>query len=127
MPIRLCRTMKVAADGRPAPGRAAKTLGVRVDGPHADVHPDAAGRVHPGEGMSVAADDPYPLLPHLLPKPFGGHAREPLWVVADDRIRLPLALREARPPHMHVEPHAPMPLPGYERALVATRPDWSRA
>jgi hypothetical protein len=127
MPAKLFRTMKVADDGKPAAGRAAKTLGVRIDGPHANVMPDAAGRVHPGRGMSVVADDPYSLLPHLLPTAFGGHAREPLWIIGDDRIRRPLALRPAGLPHMHVEPHSPMTLADYEGALAGTRGDWSRA
>lgn len=125
--MRLFRTMKLAADGRPAVGRAPKTLGVRVDGPHADVAPDAAGFVGPGRGMSVAADDPYSLLPHLLPPEYGGRAREPLWVIPESRVRSPLAARPAGLPHMHVEPENLMPLTDYEAALVSTRPDWSRA
>lgn len=128
MAKRLFRTMKVAEDGRPAVGRSAKMLGVRVDGPHADVDPDSAGRVHPGKGMSVTADDPWSLDLHLLPPEYGGHSKEPLWVILDDRIRAPLAMRPAgRRHHMHVEPRHAMQLVDYERALVDTRPHWSRA
>jgi hypothetical protein len=56
---RLYRTMKAGADGLPTLGRSARSLGVRVDGPHADVRVDQGGCVLPATGgMSVTVDDP---------------------------------------------------------------------
>lgn len=124
MPTKLFRTMKVGDGDRPAVGRLPKMLGVRIG---IDVRADAQDRVRPGKGMSVSTD-PYSLLPHLLPKAYGGSADEPLWEIGDDRIGDPLAVRATRRAHhLQVEPQRTMALNDYERALADTRDDWSRS
>ncbi len=45
------------SDGCPLVGKDTKMLGVRVG---VDVRPDQHGRVMPGRGMSVIADDNFP-------------------------------------------------------------------
>lgn len=46
---RLFRTMQTAEDGKPRVGSSNYMLGARNG---IDVHPDAEGNVHPGEGAS---------------------------------------------------------------------------
>src|SRR5215218_7787968 len=54
-----------ADDRKPMLGESRRTLGVLVPG---DIHPDAAGRVHPGmKGMSVSPSL-RDLPPHRIPK-----------------------------------------------------------
>jgi hypothetical protein len=135
---RLYRTMAKDVDGRPRVGRSATALGVRVAGPHADVHPDVDGLVHPGGGgMSVTIDDV-----RMMPT-----VRRPAWIVVDGAegaskhplfalpvVAGPLALRvrresddeteQARFAHGFVEPANSTPLEHYEAAVTGTRPNW---
>ena len=61
----------------------ARGLGVRLG---VDVHPNSDGEVSPGEGMSVAPDDPFLLDTHRRPKEFGGDGRDPLWVIDEAQL-----------------------------------------
>lgn len=118
--------MKAGADGLPALGRSARSLGVRVDGPHADVRIDQRGCVLPATGgMSVTVDDPAQMPP----------ARRPTWLhhgLSEDTLfafgspDLPdmLAVRIDRGAHGLVEPAAPRLLSEYEADLASTRRRW---
>lgn len=127
----LFRTMKPDADGRPATGRSARCLGVRIPG---DIAPDAEGRVLPGTGgLSVAPRAVWNLPHHRRPRPMGrgstGPASDRVYGIADERIEASLSLRlDPAAPDVHatVEPPSPMTLDSYERLLVSTRPDWQQ-
>lgn len=123
---RLYRTMKKAPDGLPMPGRSARMLGVRVEGIHVDVRPDAQGHVLPGQGgMSVTVDDP-------LQMPVARRARwlargaseDPLSAIEAMRIVPPLSVRVDAGAHALVEPAGPASLATYEADLASTRPGW---
>jgi hypothetical protein len=126
--------MKQDADGKPALGRSATTLGVRVP---MDIAPDAGGMVYPGTGgMSVAPDlrqlPPQRVprrLRHLVPRAAGKES----WFVWVHRegpftaspVATGLVLLPDRPGHATVQPDQPMTLDDYEKALAATRDQWT--
>jgi hypothetical protein len=86
------------ADGAlPMVEQSGRGLGVRADGKHADVHPDAEGLVHPGAGMSVAPDDPMLLQQHRRPIEYGGTGDDPLWMIIDEDLseEVTVQLRQA--------------------------------
>jgi hypothetical protein len=119
----LYRAMK-EEDGCPLVARSARALGVRVDTEPQDVHPDGAGDVSPGEGMSVAPDDPMLLDQHRRPGRFGGTGKDPVWEIVDESLNEDLDYIPDRPDHGMIGPAAKMPLLRYEDALAATVDDW---
>jgi hypothetical protein len=122
----LYRTMKSGADGRPITGRSARMLGVRVEGPHADVVLDDAGQVLPGRGgMSVTVDDPIQMPPARRPRWLGhGLSEDQLFALPIRAVGGALTVRIDRGAHGLVEPTQPRPLITYEVDLRATRPNW---
>jgi len=134
----LYRTMAKDIDGRPRVGRSATTLGVRVEGAHADVHPDAHGRVHPGGGgMSVTIDDPQRMPTVRRPKWIvvagaEGAGKHPLFALPAAVVPPALRVRResddetehARFAHGFVEPAEPTPLHRYEQDVAGTRQHW---
>ena len=118
--------MRVDPDGQPCLGRSARTLGVRVAGPHGDVRPDDAGRVHPGAGgMSVTVDDPARM--PVIRRPYwvgNGTSEDPLFQLEKTHLTSPLGLRIDRGAHALVEPALPLALETYETSLAETRPRW---
>ena len=121
----LFRAMK--ADGAsPMVGNTARTLGVRVNGPDADVHPDDQGYIHPGDGgMSVAPDDPLLLANHRRPPEFLGSGHDPVWQIARGDLPHRLEYRSTSATHGQVEPQHSMPLDEYQDALGESRTSWS--
>jgi len=122
----LYRTMRADADGRPTVGRSARMLGVRVEGPHADVVLDDAGQVLPGRGgMSVTVDDPAQMAPARRPRWLGhGLSEDRLFALPAPAVGGALTVRMNRGAHGLVEPTQPRPLVAYEVDLAATRPKW---
>ncbi len=126
------RAMKKADDRLPVLGRTARTLGVRVsafgavpeDPPQFDVYPDASGHVAPGQGLSVAMDDPRGLPKHRKPQALGGEGRDPVFSLPVNAVAKDLNLNEDRPPHALIEPAVRCPLKEYEAALANTRTSW---
>ena len=121
----LFRAMKEDV-GLPAVIQSARGLGVRANGGNPDVHPDIFGNVHPGEGMSVAPDDPLLLPEHRRPPELLGSGGDPLWQVAEFCLSDDLRYRTTSTTHGQIEPGAAMPLDDYRAALAATRVHWSR-
>jgi hypothetical protein len=119
----LYRAMKPHGD-RPLVEQSARGLGVRTEGLVRDVNPDAEGRVHPGEGMSVAPDDPLFLDPHRRPAEFGGTGKDPVWEISDEALPGSLVVRLDAPDHGLIEPRAPIELAAYREALAETSPEW---
>ncbi|MBK8253214.1 MAG: hypothetical protein IPK82_11180 [Polyangiaceae bacterium] len=126
------RAMKKAADRLPVLGRTARTLGVRVsvlgavpeEPPRFDVYPDASGHVAPGQGLSVALDDPRGLPKHRKPQALGGEGRDPVFSLPVNAVDKVLSLNEDRPPHALIEPAIRCSLEEYEAALAGTRSSW---
>jgi hypothetical protein len=122
---RLYRSMKAASDGRPEPGRTARTLGVRPD---IDIPVGVDGVVLGGEGgMSVAPDSPGNLPAHRRPAEHGGTGKDPIWEL--DVADLGDELRYREDPlmpgvHGFVEPVLPTTFDAYESAVLATRRAW---
>jgi hypothetical protein len=104
----------------------ARGLGVRVGGPRGDVHPDSSGRVHPGEGMSVAPDDPLSLAEHRRPPEFLGSGRDPIWQIIEEDLPEGLTLRNTSSTHGQVEPDVAVPVADYSTALASSQLHWSR-
>lgn len=118
--------MKAASDGHPAPGRTARTLGVR---PGIDIPVGIDGLVLGGEGgMSVAPDSPGNLPAHRRPPEHGGTGKDPIWeIAADDLGGEELVYREdplMPGAHGFVEPASTTAFQAYETALLATRQSW---
>lgn len=107
-------------------GRSARTLGVRVEGPHADVVPDRMGRVLPATGgMSVTIDDPRRMPVARRPQWLAnGLSEDPLFAFAVRELPGSLAVRIDRDCHGLVEPIEPRPLSGYEADLASTQTRW---
>lgn len=120
----LFRAMRAHGD-YPLVGDSARALGVRTSGRDVDVHPDQNGYVHPGEGMSVAPDDPLLLAIHRRPPALLGTGRDPVWQIPQDDLPGGLKYRPTSTTHGQVEPDQSMPLGGYERALADSRTLWS--
>jgi hypothetical protein len=123
---KLFRGMK-SSGGAPQIERSARGLGVRV-GPAQyppDVTPDADGVVHPGQGMSVAPDDPMSLEPHRRPREHGGRGADPVWEIEEDSLPSSLRFVADSVTHGVIEPASPMSLESYEAALASTAPQWS--
>lgn len=120
------RTMARDPDGRPRVGRSATMLGVRIDGEHADVHPDARGDVRPGGGgMSVTIDDREMMPTIRRPRWIGdGASKHPLFVLMAVDVPGSLQVRDGGDAHGFVEPVEPTPLSRYEDDLTSTRPHW---
>lgn len=73
------RAMKAQADGFPAVGPSARTLGLRTDGPNREIPISPPGTVSPTTGgMSVALDVALNLPKNRLPKSLGGEGRDPV-------------------------------------------------
>lgn len=101
-----------------------------------DIQPDGEGNVHPGgHGMSVAPslrDLPAQWVPsrlqHLREGAIGPNTSK-VWRHGEGAfVAAPVAphllLQPDRDDHGTVAPAKIMPLPDYERAIAATRPDW---
>lgn len=126
--------MRADADGRPALGPTARTLGVRpgpVGGVLGDVLVDAEGMVEPGAGgMSVSPDDPANLPEHRRPPALGGSGKDPVFGIGADALGSDLSYRpDPDDPGVHgfVEPGRRMRLEDYQEAVAATRGAWWRA
>ena len=129
----LFRGMVPAEDGKPALGRSAKHLGVRLS---IDIAPDANGDVHPETGgMSVSPGSVLNVPNHRRPRAMGygstGSNLLRIYAIAAcrvDRGELSLRLDPVRPKkHGFVEPRLAMPASDYENALHGTKEDWRQA
>jgi len=122
---------KIGCEGGPG-------LGVREPpDPHADVHPDSAGIVETGRGMSVAPSIDA-MLPHLIPKRLRRTNRDAkasndkiVWSLGvgpfvDAVLNLTLVLRVTSDTHGQVEPAERMPLIDFQNALASTQNDWRK-
>lgn len=109
-------------------GRSARTLGVRVDGPHADVALDALGRVVPGQGgMSATVDEAARMPPARRPKWLGhGLSEDPLFRSTSAELGEGLTVRIDRGARALVEPVRLRPLEEFEELLAASRERWLR-
>ena len=131
---RILRVMKPNAQGEPASGSSATTLGVRVP---RDIRDDSNQNVHPGTGgMSVSprlADLPSFLVPRRLRTHCTGAAgndNHHVWRLAQHAftqgpIEAELYLRPDRPGHGVMEPCRVVPLTDYRAFLDLTAPSWS--
>lgn len=128
--MKLYRAMKAAADGSPAIGPTARTLGVRGGdkAPHNDVEAVAAtDAVSPGlGGMSVAPDDPSNLPRNRRPAALGGTGADPVWEIDDSAPGAGLTFTRDSSKHGVVEAAQGMTLAEYEAALAATADKWRR-
>jgi hypothetical protein len=121
------RAMRSDSDGQPRLGRAARDLGVRIEGRFADLPVAADGSVRPGTGgMSVAVDDARHLPKPRRPRSLGGEGRDPVFSLQSGAFPESLSLHVDRRPHALVEPALPCLLNDYERALASTRPSWRK-
>ena len=119
------RAMKEDFDGKPRTGNSAITLGVRIEGSHADILIDSQGQVHPETGgMSVTPDDYRQLPNHRLPESLGGRGRYPIFSFQVANLPSTLALRKDTSSHALVEPLKSCLFEEYERNLHGTREDW---
>ena len=122
------RAMRADPDGLPRVGRAARELGVRVEGDVIDLHVAVDGSVAPESGgMSVALVDARHLPKHRRPPSLGGEGRDPVFAFPTARMPVDLAIRVDRHPHGLVEAAFPCKLLHYEERLAATRSFWTRA
>jgi hypothetical protein len=123
----LYRAMIPAANGEPACGSTARTLGVRLE---VDIAVDACGQVYPGTGgMSVAPDSPTHLPRHRRTPEFGGTGKDPLWCIQEAYLGPMLRYlpdRVSRPQHGVIESAIPMTFDAYQQALEATSRYWTR-
>ena len=119
------RAMRQAPDGPPEVGRSARTLGVRVMGPHADMPVFAGGMVRPATGgMSVVFGGALNLPKFRRPRSLGGEGRDPVFAIHTALIPNPLVVRADQYPHALVEPQEECLLQQYESALHGTRSLW---
>jgi hypothetical protein len=113
--------------GRPAVGRRARSLGIRLG---LDVEPDEGGRVRPGAGgLPVACDDPRWLPRHRLPPQLGGTGRDPVWALDAAALGERLTYRpDPADPERRgfIAPAGVLALAELDAALAATRPSWMR-
>jgi hypothetical protein len=120
--------MKISIDGLPELGRSKRTLGVRPGDmtPVCDVtavRPDDP--VPPGSGgLSVAPGDLIHLPRFLLPSPFGGTGKDPVWEIDEADLPPELVFRQDKATHGLVEPKNEMALADYESALASSREKW---
>ena len=119
------RAMKEDSDGKPRTGNSAVTLGVRIEGSHADIQIDNQGQIHPKTGgMSVTPDDYRQLPNHRLPESLGGRGRHPIFSFQVANLPSSLTLRRDKPSHAFVEPLKSCLFEEYEQNLQGTREDW---
>lgn len=123
----LYRAMTADANGEPACGSTARTLGVRSE---VDIAVDADGQVHPDMGgMSVAPDSPLHLPRHRRPPEFGGTGKDPVWRIQEVHLGPMLRYNPDRGPHPQhgvIEPAISMTFEAYQRALQETVLYWIR-
>lgn len=130
---RIYRVMKPETEEKPAVGRSATSLGVRIP---QDIQPDENGLVEPGQGgMSVSPslqDLPDFLVPerleYLVPGA-SGRDKHRVWRMGEgdftaSAVSADLSLRPDKPGHGLVEPASRMTLTEYENALAATQKQW---
>lgn len=119
------RAMQEDSDGKPRTGNSAITLGVRIEGSHADILIDSQGQVHPKTGgMSVTPDDYRQLPKHRLPESLGGRGRYPIFSFQVASLPSSLMLHRDKPSHALVEPSKSCLFEEYEQNLHGTREDW---
>ena len=119
------RAMKEGSDGKSRTGNSAITLGVRIEGSHADIQIDSQGQVHSKTGgMSVTPDDYRQLPKHRLPESLSGRGRHPIFSFQIANLPSTLALRKDKPGHALVEPSKSCLFEEYEQNLHGTREDW---
>jgi hypothetical protein len=116
----LFRGMRPDGD-KPLIDRSARALGVRVG---TDIVLDSEGNVAPGQGMSVAPDDPLLLPPHRRPSEFGGTGTDPVWRLADNELGDSLSWSQDAPTHGVIEAAHIMSLAEYEDGLADTQDRW---
>jgi hypothetical protein len=128
--MKLYRAMRADADGLPAVGPTARTIGVRglEAAPFEDVPALLPTDVVPPRvgGMSVAPSDPVHLPPLRLPVSMGGKGRDPVWELDTNDLGPDLTARLDSPVHGLVEPVRPMTRAELQSALELTRPRWVR-
>ena len=138
------RVMSPDDAGRPAVGRTARSLGVRVGEPgtqpshRIDIAPDAHGTVKPGSGGMSVAPRWQDLPRHRIPKRLGprldlpkarGKNEDVCWKVGTGTFESnafgpSLFLNVDNPKHGTIQPTAAVSLADYEAALAATRDEW---
>jgi hypothetical protein len=128
--MKLYRAMRVEADGLPAVGPTARTLGVR--GLEAYPYEDIPA-LHDTDivsplvgGMSVAPGDPIHLPPLRLPVSMGGRGKDPVWQLDTNDLGPDLTFRQDKPVHGQIEPAGPMTRADFQSALESTRGKWIR-
>lgn len=119
------RAMQEDSNGKPRTGNSAVTLGVRIEGSHADILIDSQRQVHPNTGgMSVTPDDYGQLPKHRLPESLGGRGRHPIFSFQVANLPSTLTLRRDKPDHALIEPSKSCLFEEYEQNLHGTREDW---
>lgn len=128
--MKVYRAMTPDTDGLPQVGRSARQLGIRPRDrlPHNDVSAASPEDVvAPGEGMSVAPDQPANLPKNRRPPEVnGGTGKDPVWEIDTDEIGPNLHYHQDRPSHGVIGVKEPMSLEEFEQALAATRARWVR-
>lgn len=119
--------MRADADGQPMMSRSFLCLGVRIDGPTADVQVLKDGTVVPGTGGMSAFVDPRKMPKSLRPRTLAekpGESPHPLFML--EMLRLPedLTFRRDSEHHGLVEPRIQCKLEEYEQQLGKTRAKW---
>jgi RHS repeat-associated protein len=116
----LFRGMK-NADGLPAVGPTARTLGVR---PRSDIPVDGVGMVRPNTGGMSVAPSPGALPPHRRPPEFGGTGKDPVWGIRADQLGPDLRYVPDGPTHGTIQPSRAMTIDEFQRALCSTGVCW---
>lgn len=140
------RAMSPDDDGRPAVGRTARSLGVRVTAPNSqvfdgvDIATHADGTVRPATGGMSVAPRWQDLPPHRIPRRLNtsletrdacGNNRDVCWTVGSGGFQAgefgpALVLAVDSPIHGTIQPGRITSLTEYEAALTATRDEWVR-
>jgi hypothetical protein len=119
----LYRAMREDPAGGPMVGPTARTLGAR---PHVDILV-VAGQVRPNTGgMSVAPYHPGNLHPLRRLVAYGGSGKDPVWYITVAALGNDLQFRQDSATHGVIEPARPMSLDDFQKALEATRPNWTK-
>jgi hypothetical protein len=120
----LYRAMTTDPDGQPRVSPSARAIGVRQE----DVLVDEEDMVDPeAGGMSVCPNNPFNLEEHRRPAEFGGHGRDPVWMIEEDVLIEGLLYRpdpDDPAKHGFIEPAWRMSVEDYEELLALTRDDW---
>jgi hypothetical protein len=108
-------------NGLPKVEPSARGLGVR---PTTDVTVVGGVVQADARGMSVARVAPGNLPEYRRPPAWGGSGKDPVWAISSEVFQGPLLFAPDKPGHANVAARLPLPLPGMQAALAATRPLW---